>query len=92
MVESWLIFTIFKQNTDDDDDDDDEDEDETKCLDDSDDQNYKKLDKNKVWLNLIKILHKINFLLLSCLKLLKSNKQKLKKYVRLLFLIKNAQI
>ena len=81
-----------EDDDDDDDDDEDEDEDKTKCLDDSDDENYKNLTKNKVWLNLIKILHKINFLLLSCLKLLKSNKQKLKKYVRLLFLIKNAQI
>ena len=46
---------------DDDDDGEDEDEDKTKCLDDSDDENYKNLTRNKVWLNLIKILHKINF-------------------------------
>ena len=39
-----------EDDDDDDDDGEDEDEDKTKCLDDSDDKNYKNLTKNKVWL------------------------------------------
>ena len=39
-----------EDDDDDDDDGEDEDEDKTKCLDDSDDEIYKNLTKNKVWL------------------------------------------